>query len=552
MGWNDTGGYWILRNSWGDDYWGEDGYMRIAYGTSKVARYISWVNYSTPLAPAPVMVGPDKEALTNDNTVDFSWQSSTNAVSYEIQVATSTNFSDSTIVRQQAGISGLTYTSSVLGDGRYYWRLRARNTYNADGKWSAYRAFTVDTTPPLVPKLYKPLTATTVVGTPTFTWLSSSGAVYYQFEYGTSTDPNSFSYQSSNLLTTLSHKPPIMAPKATYYWFVKARDKAGNWSNWSAPNAVTIEPTIPLKPMLSTPANAAFINDNTPDLTWKAVDYGANYHVQVSRSSTFSILVAKDVDQEGVTGLILTTSSLSDGKYYWRVRARNVNGAYGSWCAARYFTVDTVAPPVPLLVAPLTDTTKIGTPAFSWKASVGANQYQFAYNKTGATTSFDYTSPTMTVLSFRPPTMPAKYGYYWFARAIDKAGNPSAWSTPNLVYIEPTVPVRVTLSSPASGAKSTSTTVTLTWKAVTYGNIYQVQIDDSYSFGSINYTYDSTVGATSMDVGPLPAGRWYWRVRAQNLNGGERLMERIPLLYSCTLERNKEVRNFSDLLSLSL
>ncbi len=368
VGWNDAGGYWILRNSW-DTWWGEDGYMRIAYGTSKVAKYISWATYTTPLAPAPAMTSPTKEGLTNDNTVDFSWQSSVNAVSYEIQIATSSTFSTTSLIKDQAGITGLTYTSSALPDGRYYWRLRGRNAYNADGKWSAYRAFTVDTTAPLPPKLYKPLTGTTVIGTPTFTWVSSSGALYYHFRYGTSTNPESYLYQSSDQLTTLSHKPPIIAPKVTYYWFVKARDKAGNWSAWSEPFTVAIEPTIPVRPALSTPLSGEFTKDNTPDLTWKAVDYGANYHVQVSKSSSFSILVPKDVDQEGVSALSYTPAALTDGKYYWRVRARNVNGAYGSWSSVRYFTVDTIAPPAPLLGLPEDVSTKNGTPTFRWKAS---------------------------------------------------------------------------------------------------------------------------------------------------------------------------------------
>jgi C1A family cysteine protease len=42
VGWDDTEGYWILRNSWGAG-WGLSGYMHIRYGISRVGEGPSWV-----------------------------------------------------------------------------------------------------------------------------------------------------------------------------------------------------------------------------------------------------------------------------------------------------------------------------------------------------------------------------------------------------------------------------------------------------------------------------------------------------------------------------
>ena len=60
VGWDDANQYWILRNSW-DDSWGEDGYMRIKWGTSQVGYAATYVVYNasgpTP-TPAPPTVTP--------------------------------------------------------------------------------------------------------------------------------------------------------------------------------------------------------------------------------------------------------------------------------------------------------------------------------------------------------------------------------------------------------------------------------------------------------------------------------------------------------------
>lgn len=97
-----------------------------------------------------------------------------------------------------------------------------------------------------------------------------------------------------------------------------------------------------LAPALTSPADAASVNDPTPDLDWEAVANTENYRVQVALTSDFaSPLVNTTVaDPTTVYTVVYELLNHGSGPFYWRVRAEAVSGAVVSdWSEVRDFSL---------------------------------------------------------------------------------------------------------------------------------------------------------------------------------------------------------------------
>jgi hypothetical protein len=82
-----------------------------------------------------------------------------------------------------------------------------------------------------------------------------------------------------------------------------------------------------------------YFTTDTPTLTWTPVTWATGYVVQVENSTTFSAPYAFAGDAEAHEYSI-TTTSLNNGVYYWRVAARKADGSLAAWSAVQSFTVD--------------------------------------------------------------------------------------------------------------------------------------------------------------------------------------------------------------------
>jgi subtilisin-like proprotein convertase family protein len=190
----------------------------------------------SPAAPPVTQsLSPVSGFKTNISMVSLQWLfwTPTNTyplpVTYEIQADNNSNFSSPEY--WNAGLNG-TSLSVNLGDGTYFWRVRAVNGYGLGGPWSALRSFVIDTTPPPAPTLLAPLSGTaTRTLRPAFTWNKAATAVRYELVI--STDSN-FSSSTTISTTGTSYTPPVpLEFYMIYWWRVRAIDSMGNISPWS-------------------------------------------------------------------------------------------------------------------------------------------------------------------------------------------------------------------------------------------------------------------------------------------------------------------------------
>ena len=503
---------------------------------------------TTPPGPPP-LVFPGAGDFINDSTPLFDWEASTGeeagnpaVENYLLQVVRSgDDFDPGSLV---IGVTRARFSTffqvpaaDALADDVYQWRVvaqdRALNTAS-----SVTRTFTVDTTPPGAPALVSPANAPARESflkdnTPFFDWSPSAGDPFNYRLLVTSGDINTgplfMDETIADPTTTFQVAPANFLPDGTYQWRVVASDRALNLST-SDTRTFVVDTVAPAPPVLALPQDNALLNVKTPFFDWNESPTTADVFdfrlLVVSGSIATGAVVIDRLELHQKTNF-LPTADLDDGRYQWRVIARDLALNPGT-SDTRTFRIDTKAPGIPNPLLPPNNTfTNINTPLFAWETASGD-----VFNYELRVTSGDIINGPFDIQKFVPaPTTsdqtvtPLNDGkYFWRVIARDGAGNEQLYG----IFIF-TVDTRApsptpALITPASGAVTNDNTLFFEWTPST-GDLetgvfdYLLQVTSADTFNP-HLDIEAVVphpGTGHQAVSPLGDATYIWRVIARDL-----------------------------------
>ena len=224
---------YTVTNSLSDSTW----YWRVRVKDSEG----NWGNWSetwsftidTHGPSAPTLNLPANSSTITDNTPYFAWSSISGVSCYELEVDNISSFSNPEI--HEISLTDSSYTAStLLVDGTYYWRVRAKDSNGTWGNWSSIWSFTINTQGPSAPTLNLPVNGSTISdNTPYFDWSDVSGASNYELQVDNMSNFSSPNIDQKNL-TSSSYTAVSSLSDSTWYWRVRAKDSNGTWGNWSS------------------------------------------------------------------------------------------------------------------------------------------------------------------------------------------------------------------------------------------------------------------------------------------------------------------------------
>lgn len=479
-----------------DTDWAWRVYTIDAAGAMSVASAVQHMYLDTDNSPPSVPssgFNPTGGRNVSDITPTLSWDASTDpdasdlpeTLRYVVQLCSSPAFPSPVPVdtyfwtaTSAPGVTSVTVPDpNALTNGTtYYWRVLAMDDSSTRSAWSSNQVFIVgDNQPPNAPTggFVPPNNAAVSDTTPMLGWNPATDpdanhtAAFLRYEVWV--DDNSNFASPAFARTTPEGQAfievtPALLVGTQYFWQVRTQDPYGAYSAWSPTRAFTIvENSRPFPPEPTfVPSGAREVNSATPTLQWSMptppdpnVNDGLDtmrYEVQLNNKVDLANgpYVFTTLTAFGTMEADCTTPLLDDTQYWWRVRARDGQGALSDWSTVQTFWVNLendapLAPPSgfdPANGEQVAD----ATPLMTWNYGTDPDPYDTADTlhyvvelstaENFGTVSYQYTTGDGERQVTATAPLTDLTNWYWRVRTVDRDGAQSPWSATQHFYVD--------------------------------------------------------------------------------------------------------------------
>lgn len=371
------------------------------------------VDPSIPLAPQNLTA-----SAVQFDRVTLSWDATSQAKTYEVQLATDNQFTSGVISR-----TGIT-TTTVEIDGlsektTYFTRVRGVNNASVSGPYSTFISFI---TPPEDPFAPIALAASNIEFRAfDANWNPVSGVVGYYLDVSEDSEFNTFAsgYNNLDVENVTTFQVTGLKNGTTYYY--RVRSKIENGSSSSSSNVVSVTTVLapPASPVLG---SVSAIQYRQAKLNWEVVSKADGYVLEVAEDEGFSVI------KESFT--VVNTSLVVDDltpstTYFYSLRAYNLAGT-GSSVKSSFTTLQDVVAPTMVINSTLSEV----LPSNLTVSAVATDDDRLAqvnfYKSPALASSWSKTETTDITTSFVGYITASDFdeiGVSYFFEAIDASGN---------------------------------------------------------------------------------------------------------------------------------
>ncbi len=441
---------------------------------------------------------PADSSLDLPLKVRFTWNPSSEAWAYQIQIAMDRTFSFivlDTITNSPAiEIESFDYYST------YYWRVRLLRGEQY-GIWSDIKMFRTTISPPKL--LYPANYAKNLPVDGELKWNSVPGAIHYYLVVSKNPQFHNNEIEIVDLKETFFNYTNF-ENATVYYWRVRATSENGK-SQWSETYNFT---TQLVTPELVRPPFADTLAPTSGILRWKEVPLASNYEIQISEDENFAFGVIKlHTTAHTWVGYSFLAHST---KYFWRVRAYS-DELESQWSKTSWFrTLPENYLPAPILIYPQNNATNVKIKEkLIWNAIEKSDSYQIQI-------AFDIYFNNIILDKITSDTSLSigslAYGtkYFWRVKA-NSSNFISFWSE---VYQFTTALREPILLAPLNLATISNFPIEFEWEKTSRNAFYQFQIAYDSLFEFI-FKSQLLYEQNNYTLSTAPSETWlYWRVKA--------------------------------------